>query len=139
MNERWSTFSTTCYRADDDEALRGVIGFLQVLEEVACEEEVAKVVDSNAHLKTIGRVSWLNCGWKVDGRVAHQNVERHPGVSEVVDELADALEGCEVEVHDGVAVFGHAGRLCGSLGLEEVAAGHDHVPFPGLGQCLGSV
>lgn len=48
---------------------------------------------------------------------------------EVVDKLANALQGGQVQVEDGVVVFGDAGLLGSPLRLQEIAAGHHDMPL----------
>nr|ACR38476.1 unknown [Zea mays] len=123
--------------AEDDEAAGRVVGLLHVVQEQARQEEVAQVVDADAHLVSVRRERRRPCRGPVDGGVADERVERHAGAPEAVHELPHAVEGGQVQVHDGVAAVRHAGAL-GRLGrLEEVAAGHHHVPLAGLRQRLG--
>ena len=70
---------------------------------------------------------------KVDGGIADQDIERPTGAPEIVDELADAVERGEVEVHHGVIFLAHADRFGGLFGLEKISTGHYHVPFAALG------
>lgn len=130
-------FSCTCNGAYYDEALGWMVGFVHVVEEEACEEEVTQVVGAYAELEPIGRVGGLFGGGEVDGGVANEDIERHLRPSEVVDELSDAVQGGQIQVHDGVAVLGHAHRLGCSLCFEKVSARHHNIPLPCLRQSLG--
>jgi hypothetical protein len=69
----------------------------------------------------------------------YQSVKGQARSLEVLDEDADALQGGQVEVHDGELVLGEAGVLGSLHGLREVAAGHDNVPVAGLSKRNGGV
>lgn len=126
----------TCNGANNDKSLGRVIRFLEVLKQQPRKQKVAEVVSPNTELKPFSREGRFLGSWLVDSGIAHQDIEGSTGAPEVINELADAVEGGEVQVHDGIVFLGHAGGLGSSFSLEEVPAGHDHVPFSSLGESL---
>lgn len=133
-----SKFSiNTCYGADNDEASWGVIWFLQVIKKQTSKKEVAKMVHPNTHFKPVGCVVGLAGSRLVDGSIAHEHIQWHARALQVGNKLADAVKGGKIKVHDAVVLFEHASWLCCLFGLEEIAAGHDHVPLAWLCQGLG--
>lgn len=78
-------FSCTCNGAYYDEALGWIVGFVNDIEEEACEEEVTQVVGADAELEPFGRVGGLFGGGEVNGGVGNEDIKRHLRSSEVVD------------------------------------------------------
>lgn len=97
-----------CTLASGEGGLPLPVGLLEVGKEEVGQQEVAEVVHGDRELVALNREGRLGVDREVDCGVAHDGVEGASEGAEVVNELVDRLQRCEVALKVGEAVAGDA-------------------------------
>mmetsp|Transcript_21926 Transcript_21926/g.37612 ORF Transcript_21926/g.37612 Transcript_21926/m.37612 type:complete len:238 (-) Transcript_21926:246-959(-) len=121
-------FRVLSHSSKNDHSALGVLRVLLILQEQVAQQEMAKMISSNALLKSILGVARLLSDRQVDGGICNDAINRFAHRSEIRDELPHVGHRRQIAVHRGVLALRNTNLGSFGIHLLDVAHGTDHVP-----------
>ena len=128
----------TCDWTYNDQPLRRVVRFVQVVKQKARKEEMPQMVGSNTEFKAISSICRFPGSWQVNRSIANKHIQWPAWLPKVINKLPHTIKRCKVQMHNSVVFLSNAGRFRSPFGFEEIPAGHYHMPLSCLSQSLSS-
>mmetsp|Transcript_23095 Transcript_23095/g.53032 ORF Transcript_23095/g.53032 Transcript_23095/m.53032 type:complete len:452 (-) Transcript_23095:97-1452(-) len=115
-------------------------GARHVVQQQVNQKEVAQVINTHAHFKTVVSPGRFRVGRSVDGGVTNQvrqRTRRFEGL-EVGDKIANTLQAAQFKFHGCVRALGEVHFLCDRVHLVDITDGQDHKVSTSIQKGLGA-